>query len=160
MTYERFEQLPVWQAGMKLTENIFKLTEDKAFNFKGDLRSQLQRAALFGAEQCGRGFRARHDAGVADVSVHCARLRRGSPLDALPAGTPVVLRTFEISNLRFEIAGRVNFTSASGVGGTLRNSPIAGQRYLTGKQQRINEGKQRAAAFLNKLQQVRARPKP
>jgi hypothetical protein len=31
---------------------------------------------------------------------------------------------------------------------------------LTGKQQRINEGKQRAAAFLNKLQQVRARPKP
>jgi four helix bundle protein len=56
MTYERFEQLPVWQAGMKLTENIFKLTEDKAFNFKGDLRSQLQRAALSAPNNVAEGF--------------------------------------------------------------------------------------------------------
>jgi hypothetical protein len=47
MKYQRFEELSSWQAGMKLTENFFRLTQDKAFNFKGDLRSQLQRAEAF-----------------------------------------------------------------------------------------------------------------
>lgn len=32
MKYTRFEDLPVWQAGMALGEQMFRLTEDKAFN--------------------------------------------------------------------------------------------------------------------------------
>jgi len=31
--HERFEQLPVWQAGMTLAERMFKLTSDRAFNY-------------------------------------------------------------------------------------------------------------------------------
>ena len=46
MKYTRFEDLPVWQAGMTLAEKMFGLTEHKAFNYKGDLRNQLQRATL------------------------------------------------------------------------------------------------------------------
>src|SRR5664280_1323210 len=56
MKYQRFEELPSWQAGMKLTEKVFRLTEDKAFNFKGDLRSQLQRAALSIPNNVAEGF--------------------------------------------------------------------------------------------------------
>jgi len=46
MTYKRFEDLPVWQAAMSLAERVFKLTEDRGFAMKGDLRNQLQRAAI------------------------------------------------------------------------------------------------------------------
>ena len=56
MKYTRFEELPVWQAGMTLAENIFKLTEHKAFNYKGDIRNQLQRAALSVCNNVAEGF--------------------------------------------------------------------------------------------------------
>jgi four helix bundle protein len=56
MKYERFEDLPVWQAGMTLTERIFRLTENKSFSYKGDLRSQLQRAALSVPNNIAEGF--------------------------------------------------------------------------------------------------------
>jgi len=45
MKYNRFEELPVWQAAMTPGERIFAITRTKAFGGKGDLRSQLQRAA-------------------------------------------------------------------------------------------------------------------
>ncbi|HUJ72407.1 MAG TPA: four helix bundle protein [Verrucomicrobiae bacterium] len=56
MKYKRFEDLPVWQGAMKLAEQVFALTESKAFSYKGDLRSQLQRAALSIANNVAEGF--------------------------------------------------------------------------------------------------------
>src|ERR1700687_1359336 len=56
MKYERFEQLPVWQAGITLAERMFKLTAERAFNYQGDLRSQLQRAALSVSNNVAEGF--------------------------------------------------------------------------------------------------------
>jgi four helix bundle protein len=56
MKYQRFEELPAWLAGMKLTEDVFRLTEDKSFSYKGDLRSQLQRAALSIPNNIAEGF--------------------------------------------------------------------------------------------------------
>jgi four helix bundle protein len=56
MKYDRFEELPVWQAGITLAERAFKLTADHAFNYQGDLRSQLQRAALSVSNNVAEGF--------------------------------------------------------------------------------------------------------
>jgi four helix bundle protein len=56
MKYVRFEELPVWLAGMTLAEKMFSLTENKAFNYKGDLRSQLQRATLSICNNIAEGF--------------------------------------------------------------------------------------------------------
>jgi hypothetical protein len=39
--YKCFEELPVWNAAMKLTEQVFALTESKAFSYKGDLKSEI-----------------------------------------------------------------------------------------------------------------------
>ena len=81
MKYERFEQLPVWQAGMTLAERVFRCTADRSFNYQGDLRSQLQRAALSIPNNVAEGF------------------ERGTTQDALDAvavGTVTVLRAFEI----------------------------------------------------------------
>ena len=46
MTYERFEDTPVWRAAQDLGVDVFTLVEDREFDGKGDLRDQLQRAAL------------------------------------------------------------------------------------------------------------------
>ena len=56
MTYKRFEDLPVWKAGIQLAERVFALVDDRNFNYKGDLRSQLQRAAVSVSNNIAEGF--------------------------------------------------------------------------------------------------------
>lgn len=46
MKYERFEQLPVWQAGIKLAGAVYALTEKPAFQKRYSLRDQIERAAV------------------------------------------------------------------------------------------------------------------
>ena len=56
MKFKRFEDIPVWKAGVQLTTQVFKLTEDKCFRFKGDIANQLQRAALSVPNNIAEGF--------------------------------------------------------------------------------------------------------
>ena len=56
MKYNRFEELPVWQAAITLAERLFALVEDRSFNQKGDLRSQLQRAVTSISNNIAEGF--------------------------------------------------------------------------------------------------------
>ena len=45
MTYERFEQLPVWQAAIDLASAVYALTETPPFHGRYSLRDQIERAA-------------------------------------------------------------------------------------------------------------------
>src|SRR5437588_10632170 len=56
MTYERFEDLPVWNAAQDLALDVFALVDDRGFNGKGDLRDQLQRASLSISNNVAEGF--------------------------------------------------------------------------------------------------------
>lgn len=46
MRYERFEDLPVWKAGIELGQGDYQLTRGPFFRQPGDLRDQLRRVAL------------------------------------------------------------------------------------------------------------------
>ena len=46
MTYSRFEEVPVWQEAIRLAEEIYNMTESKAWSGSRSLRDQLERAAL------------------------------------------------------------------------------------------------------------------
>ena len=46
MTYQRFEDLPVWQAAIKLRVKVYRLTTPRWFADKADVRDQMRRAAL------------------------------------------------------------------------------------------------------------------
>ncbi|UCD52668.1 MAG: four helix bundle protein [Phycisphaerales bacterium] len=56
MKYERFEDLPVWQAAIELAEQVYDVTRDRFFAQPGDLRSQLRRAALSVSNNIAEGF--------------------------------------------------------------------------------------------------------
>ena len=56
MTYERFEDIPVWQTAIDLAQGVFHLTADRAFAGQGDIANQLQRAALSVSNNVAEGF--------------------------------------------------------------------------------------------------------
>jgi four helix bundle protein len=154
MKYTRFEDLPVWQASMKLTEDVFHLTEDKSFNFKGDLRNQLQRASLSICNNVAEGF----ERGTTQELLTFLYIARGSAGEVrsmliLTERLPYFVHLkSQISNLK---------SSAESISRQLRawadslqNSEISGQRYLTDRVRLRDEQKKRSEAFLDKLKQV------
>ena len=46
MKYQRFEELPAWQAAIRLGRDVYSLTEDPAFKSRYSLRDQMERAAV------------------------------------------------------------------------------------------------------------------
>ena len=56
MTYQRFEDLPVWQEAIRLAERVYGLTEDAAFQKQYSLRDQLERAAVSVSNNVAEGF--------------------------------------------------------------------------------------------------------
>jgi len=61
MKYERFEQLPVWQAGIDLAAAIFKLTGKPEYRGRYSLRDQIERAAVSISNNFAEGFERGHD---------------------------------------------------------------------------------------------------
>ncbi len=56
MTYQRFEDLPVWQAAIKLGVEVYRLTNPRWFADKADVRDQMRRAALSVSNNIAEGF--------------------------------------------------------------------------------------------------------
>ena len=56
MTYDRFEQLPVWQAAIKLGQQVYGLTKATHFRRQRSLRDQLERAAVSVSNNIAEGF--------------------------------------------------------------------------------------------------------
>ena len=56
MTYERFEDLPVWKAAIELAVKIYALTEKPPFRRRYSLRDQIERAAVSMSNNIAEGF--------------------------------------------------------------------------------------------------------
>lgn len=56
MHYQRFQDLPVWNAAIDLADKTFKLCDDRSFDYQGDLRRQLGKAALSVSNNIAEGF--------------------------------------------------------------------------------------------------------
>jgi four helix bundle protein len=147
MKYTRFEELPVWQAGMTLAERVFALTQNKAFAFQGDLANQLQRAGLSVCNNVAEGFErgstaellaflyyARGSAG--EVRSMLLLLERMPRFDHLKS---------EISDLKLlsESVSRQLRAWA----GQLQDTPIKGPRHLTQQARDRQAAQTRRAAF-------------
>ena len=56
MKYKRFEDLPVWQAGIDLAVQVYALTSLPEFSSQRSLRDQIERAAVSVSNNIAEGF--------------------------------------------------------------------------------------------------------
>jgi len=155
MKYDRFEQLPVWQAGIDLAVAVYAMTEKTAFERHYSLRDQIERAAVSVSNNIAEGF----ERGTTQEVLTFLYIARGSAgevrsmlcmLERLPMFSDL---KFEISNLKSlaeSIARQLRAWADS-----LQNSGIKGQRYLTDKTRRADQAKRERDQFLQTLEQVR-----
>ena len=162
MTYQRFEELPVWKAAQGLGVDVFALVEDRAFDHKGDLRDQLQRAVLSISNNVAEGF----ERGTTEDLlwfIYIARGSAGEVRNGLLLAARLVERgilTSEISDLRSQISEllpRCESVSRQlrGWADSLQNSDVRGQRHLNERVRAEGERERRMRGFLDKLQRIR-----
>ncbi len=151
MTYERFEDLPVWKAAIKLAEKIYALTDKTQFRRKYSLRDQIERAALSISNNIAEGF----ERGTTQELLTFLYIARGSAgevrsmlcfLERLKAFEDL---KSEITNLKSEAEGVSRQLRAWA--DSLQNSEIKGQRYLNEKERKIARSKKEQAEFLEML---------
>jgi four helix bundle protein len=154
MTYERFEQLPVWNDAVQLAVQIYALTEDEAFKGKGSLRDQIERAAVSVSNNVAEGF----ERGTTQELLTFLYIARGSAgevrsmlhlFDRIPQFSNL---ESQISNLR-KLAENIS-RQLRGWADSLQNSGIKGQRYLTEKTKRSDQSNREREDFLAELQQI------
>ena len=162
MKYERFEQLPVWQAGIALATEVYALTAQPAFRRQRSLRDQLERAAVSVSNNIAEGF----ERGTTQELLTFLYIARGSAGEVrsmlyLFDGLPTLgdLKS-EISNLKSAAEGISRQLRAWA--DALQNSDIKGQRYLNDQGRRAAQAQQERQEFLNELRRIRegAGPEP
>ena len=130
MKFERFEDVPVWKDGVKLTVEVFKLTEDKRFCFKGDIANQIQRASLSISNNIAEGF----ERGSTQELIAFLYYARGSAgevrsilavIEQLPVFDDL---KSQISDLKLQVESISR--QIRGWTNMLQNTKIQGQRHL------------------------------
>jgi four helix bundle protein len=158
MKYERFEQLPVWNAAIDLAVSIHTLTGKPAFHRRFSLRDQLERAAVSVGNNIAEGF----ERGTTQELLTFLYIARGSAgevrsmlclLERLPGFADL---KSEISNLKSPAEGVSRQLRAWA--DSLQNSEIKGQRYLTDKSRRAAESRRDRDHFLEKLKETARHP--
>lgn len=159
MKYERFEQLPVWQAAIELARKVYALTRRPLFRRERSLRDQMERAAVSVSNNIAEGF----ERGTTQELLTFLYIARGSAgevrsmlclFDAVFSGAPEFedLKS-EISDLKLQAEGISR--QLRGWADSLQNTKITGQRYLTEKARQAERARRERVEFLEKLEGVR-----
>ena len=160
MTYKRFEDLPVWQAGMVIAEKVFDFGNDKAFAYQGDLSSQLLRAALSICNNIAEGF----ERGSTNDLLKFLYIARGSAGE-VRSMLLLMERLGRFSHLKSEISNLKSLSESvsrqlRAWDEQLQNSSIKGQRHLNDSIRQDEDRKKRLEAFDRELERIRQGGKP
>jgi four helix bundle protein len=160
MKYERFEDLPVWQAAVELAVRVYVLTKDKFFNQSGDLRDQLRRASLSVSNNIAEGF----ERGSTVELLAFLYIARGS------CGETRSMLLFterfpEAAHLKSEISNLKSLAESCsrqirGWTNDLQNSDIKGQRHLNDQVRIVYQGNKSREAFEKRLEETMRKARP
>ena len=148
MTYKRFEDLPVWQAGLELAGRVYRLTALAPFRRNRSLRDQLERAAVSIANNIAEGF----ERGTTQELLTFLYIARGSAGEV--RSMLCLLETLEgFADLKSEISDLKSRAEAvsrqlRAWADSLQNSSITGQRYLSEKSRRASQNRAAREEFL------------
>jgi four helix bundle protein len=154
MKYNRFEELPVWQAAIKMAVDVYALTAHDSFKGRGSLRDQIERAAVSVSNNIAEGF----ERGTNNELLMFLYIARGSAgevrsmlclLERLPAFDDL---KFQISNFKLEAENISRQLRAWA--DALQNSEIKGQRYLTEKARRASQARSEREEFMEELRRA------
>ena len=156
MKYQRFEQLPVWQAAIELAKRVYGLTRRHEFRGHGSLRDQVERATVSISNNIAEGF----ERGTTQELLTFLYIARGSAGEV--RSMLCLMETLpDFENLKSEISDLKS--SAEGISRQLRgwadalqNSKVTGQRYLTEKARRVGKSQRERDEFLKRLDQIRS----
>jgi four helix bundle protein len=154
MKYERFEDLPVWKAAIDLAVRVYSFTE--RVNFKGHfaLRDQIQRASVSVSNNIAEGF----ERGTTQEMLTFIYIARGSAgetrsmlwlFENLPGFNSLKSEVAELKSLAENVSRQLR-----GWAGSLQESEIKGQRYLTEKVRRSSQAARGREEFLEELRRT------
>ncbi len=154
MKYDRFEDLPAWQAASDLAQRIFALGEKPPLRRHRSLRDQIERAALSVSNNIAEGF----ERGTTKELLAFLYIARGSSGE-VRSMLCVMQRVIAFDNLKSEISNLKSV--AEGISRQLRgwtqhlqDSPIRGQRHLTSKTRQIDQSRRDREEFIRELKET------
>ncbi len=155
MKYCRFEELPVWRAGIELAVSTYAMSKAPAFRHEHSLRDQIERAAVSVSSNIAEGF----ERGTTQELLTFLYIARGSAgevrsmlclLERLPGFEDLKSEISTLKSLAESVSRQLRAWADS-----LQNSKITGQRYLTDKTRRAGTVKKDRDEFLQKLERIR-----
>jgi four helix bundle protein len=153
MTYDRFEDTPVWRAAADLAAAIFDWVDHPAFRGRGDLADQLQRAAPSVSNKIAEGF----ERGTTSELIQFLYYARGSAgevrsmLGVMERGGRFGDLLSQISE--FKLQSESISRQIRGWANSLQNSDITGQRHLNDQSRRSYENRRRREAYAKRMDQ-------
>lgn len=155
MTYERFEDLPVWQKAADLYEATEELLENESFRASRGFRDQLDRAALSVSNNIAEGFE-RGTTNELLAFIYIARGSAGEVRSMLCLKERRARKATWSEDLKSQISDLKSTAESCsrqlrGWADALQNSDIKGQRHLNDAVRRQDDQRKRSAAFEKKL---------
>jgi four helix bundle protein len=156
MTYDRFEQLPVWQAAIKLGQQVYAMTTERAFRRQHSLRDQIERAAVSVSSNIAEGF----ERGTTQELLTFLYIARGSAgevrsmlslIEGIPGFAELKSEISDLKSRAESISRQLRACADS-----LQNSKITGQRYLNERAKRSERTARDRQEFLRELEQIRS----
>jgi four helix bundle protein len=151
MTYQQFEDLPVWQEAVRLAHGVYDLTEDTRFKISFSLRDQIERSSMSVSDNIAEGF----ERGTTNELLAFIYIARGSAGETRSKLCFIEKRP-GLANFKSEISNLKSLAISCSKqlrawGDHLQNSDIKGQRHLSEHSQRELDQKKRAIAFNEEL---------
>jgi four helix bundle protein len=155
MTYERFEQLPVWKAAIDLASAVYALTGSPPFRGCYSLRDQIERAAVSVSNNIAEGF----ERGTKQELLTFLYIARGSAgevrsmlclLEKIPAIAGLESEILNLKSSAESISKQLGAWARS-----LRDSDLKGERYVNEKTRQADMARKNRDEFLKELESIR-----